>query len=81
VQLKARFHGAFLVRLALFTRGAIGITLRAAAVFPRVTQQRAVAPIEPGHILPPRRKHSSGRMPVSANMDATGARGSGAAAR
>ena len=63
------------------TRGVIGITLRAAAVLPCVT---SIAPLRPlSHVTfsQHKRKHSSGRVPVSASTVAIDASGSGAAAR
>jgi hypothetical protein len=63
------------------TRGVIGITRRAAAVLPRVINSAPSRPLTQVTSSHPSRKHSSGRIPVSARTEATEASGSGAAAR
>jgi hypothetical protein len=63
------------------TRGVIGRTRRAAAVLPWTTKSVPWRPFTQVTASQDSRKHSSGRIPVSANTEAVEARGSEAAAR
>ena len=63
------------------TRGVIGTTRRAAAVFPCVTSIAPFRPLSQVTSSHRRRKHASGRVPVSARIVAIDANGSGVAAR
>jgi len=58
------------------TRGVMGIARRADAVLPRVTSNTPLRPLTQVTLSQQSRNHSSGRVPMSANIEAIEARGS-----